>query len=95
MTEFKTYSINTGTVPNTVTTKTARGVLFDYGEKDINGTTVLRGDKKLYVTPKGITAITTNDSVTVNGTDYHVTNVIQTNPAGTNLLWDLSLRGVS
>ena len=89
------YDPITGVVNNTTTNVIAKGVLFDYGEKDINGTTILKGDKKLYITANGVSSITTNDSISIGTTDYHITSVTQTNPAGTNLLWEVSVRGVS
>lgn len=87
------YDTDTGTISTTTTTTNTIGVMFDYGEKDINGTSILRGDKKLLVKPSGVTTITVNDLVTVAGNDYHIISVKQTNPAGTNLLWELLIRG--
>ena len=89
------YDPALGTATNTVTSTTVKGVLFDYGEKEVNGTTIISGDKRLLVTPIGVTTIVLGDSVRVNGKDYTVTIVTETNPAGTNLLYELSLRGVS
>jgi len=89
------YDPNTGLVTNTVATVQSTGVLFDYGEKDINGTTILKGDKKLLIKPSGISSISTNDIVTVNSKDYHIVSVTETNPAGTNLLYELNVRGIS
>lgn len=79
----------------TTTSETVTGVMFDYGEKEINGTTIVRGDKKLLVTPIGVSIIELGDTVTVNGKDYIITIVTETNPAGTNLMYELSIRGVS
>lgn len=89
------YNPDTGLITNTVVPISSIGVLFDYGEKDINGSTILKGDKKLLVKPTGLTSVTVNDSVIVNGEEYHIISVTQTNPAGTNLLWEFSIRGVS
>lgn len=89
------YDPATSLITNTTTNIVSKGVIFDYGEKDINGTTILKGDKKLYVTANGVTNITTNDTVIVGTQEYHITDVMQTSPAGVNLLWELKVRGVS
>lgn len=89
------YDTQTGQITSIVTEITTIGVLFDYGEKDINGTTVLKGDKKVLIKPVGLTNVTVNDSIVINGEEYHITMVTQTNPAGTNLLWEVSIRGLS
>ncbi len=89
------YDVDTGEVPNVVTTLKLKGVLFDYGEKELNGTTILKGDKKLLVQPTGISSIENTDIITVNGKDYAVVNVIETNPAGINLLFEVALRGIA
>jgi hypothetical protein len=89
------YDVDTGLVTNTQSTYVLNGVLFDYGEKDINGTTILKGDKKLLVQPTGISTIENSDIITVNGKDYTVVNVTETNPAGINLLFEVALRGIA
>jgi hypothetical protein len=87
------YDTDTGMITSITVDTVTKGVIFDYGEKDFNGTSILRGDKKLLVKPSGITSITVNDLVTVGMNNYHIVSVKQTNPAGTNLLWELSIRG--
>jgi hypothetical protein len=89
-----TYDPETSEIINTVTDFITYGVIFDYGEKDVNGTTIVRGDKQLLITPVGLLTIDLNSTVVVQGTEYVITKIKQTNPAGTNLLWELSLRGV-
>jgi hypothetical protein len=89
------YDVDTGTVSNTTATVLTKGTMFDYGEKDINGTTILRGDKRLLIKPTGLLSIEIGDTITVNSKDYSVVNVIETNPAGTNLLFEVSVRGIS
>lgn len=89
------YDPELGTVANTISITVSKGVMFDYGEKEINGTTIIRGDKRLLISPIEITEIVIGDTITVGTKSYTVTEVIETNPAGTNLLFEVSIRGVS
>jgi hypothetical protein len=89
------YDPATSLVTNVTTNIGTTGVIFDFGESDINGTTILKGDKKVYVTANGVTSIMTNDSIMIGTQEYHITDVTQTSPAGVNLLWELKVRGLS
>jgi hypothetical protein len=89
------YDPDLGTLANTISIVVSTGVMFDYGEKEINGTSIIRGDKRLLISPIGIAEIVIGDLITVSTKSYTVTEVIETNPAGTNLLFEVSIRGVS
>jgi hypothetical protein len=89
------YDPDLGTVVSTDTTVNTMGVMFDYGEKEINGTSIIKGDKKILIKPTGITSIEIGDTITVNTKDYSVITVTETNPAGTNLLYEVSVRGIA
>lgn len=89
-----TYNVDTGTVVTTDTTQTANGVITNYDTKDIDGSQVLRGDKRLLLSPIGITSIKPDAKVTIAGISYNVITVNETNPAGVALVYDLQIRGV-
>lgn len=83
-----------GSVTITTTTQTGTGAIFDYGDRDINGTLVLQGDKKLLLSQIGIDDIEVNDTVTLGSNTYTVTNVKTLDPAGTNVMFVCNVRGV-
>lgn len=89
------YDVETGTVTSTSQIVSAKGVVFDYGERDVNGSTILRGDKRLYVQASSTNSLTTHDTITFGGKEYAIINVKTTNPAGTNLVYDVQVRGNS
>lgn len=88
------YNVDTGTVTSTDTTQTANGVIVEYESKDIDGTLIMRGDKRLLLSPIGITSIKPDAKVTIAGVSYNVICVYETNPAGVALVYDLQIRGV-
>ncbi len=87
------YNVNTGAVVATDTTQTANGVVTNYDSKDIDNTLILRGDKRLLLSPIGITTIKPDAKVTIAGISYNVISVNETNPAGVALVYDLQIRG--
>lgn len=88
------YDTDTGSVTSTNTTQTTNGVIVDYESKDVDGTLILRGDKRLLLSPIGITTIKPDAKVTLSGISYNVISVNETNPAGVPLVYDLQIRGV-
>lgn len=88
------YDIDTGSVTSTNVTQTANGVITNYDSKDIDGSVILRGDKRLLLSPIGITSIKPDARVTLAGVSYIVVSVNETNPAGVPLVYDLQIRGV-
>ena len=85
------YDVATGTNALTETTQTAYGVALDYRTKDIDGTLIQRGDKRLLV--KGsITTPEEGEEVTVNGVDWVIKGVKQISPAGTVVMHEFTLR---
>lgn len=88
------YNVDTGTVVAPTTTETANGVVTNYDSKDIDGSVILRGDKRLLLSPIGITAIKPNATISVLTVTYTVVAVNEINPAGVSLVYDLQIRGV-
>lgn len=86
------YNPETGAVPIIETVQAAVGLVFDYGNKNIDGTLIKAGDKQLYLSPAGITAPEVDDLVIVGGITYTITMVKGLNPAGTVLLYECNIR---
>jgi hypothetical protein len=93
--EVSDYDPATGSATFTATLQSAPGALFDYGSRDIDGTLIKRGDKKLLIAALGITAPQVDDTVTVNGVVYTIVHIIATNPAATAIMYICTIRGAS
>lgn len=68
----QSYDTSTGTTTATVTTKTIKAHLANYGRKEIDGKHILVTDRKCIFLTKSITAISTLDTVTVDSVVYRV-----------------------
>lgn len=88
------YNTSTGTSVITTTTQNSRGALFDYGLGEIDGTLILKGDKKMLLSAVGITKPFVNDVVSANGSVFTILSVNETNPANSVVMYELQLRGV-
>jgi hypothetical protein len=75
------------------TTQAGKGIVLDHESKDIDGTLVKAGDRKLLLSPVGITPPIVGDHATVGATKYAITSVSELNPAGTLVLVTCNLRG--
>ena len=81
------------TFSETITNQTGTAAIFDRGNKEINGTTILMGDKKMLLSAVGITKPKINDTVMVGGINYTIKEPLaEINPAGTVVLYKLNLR---
>lgn len=94
-----TYDPATGTAATTTTTEIGRGVVFDYsrtkdGLSQADGTLILQGDKKLLLSPVGITAPKLDDTVIANSITFVIKNIKSLNPAGTVVMYECQLGGV-
>lgn len=91
-----TYSPTTGTSTVTTATQTGRGAIFEYtnGSRDIDGTLIQQGDKKLLLSAVGITAPQMNDTLVANGKTWTIKGIKETNPAGSIVMYECNLRGV-
>jgi len=93
------YDPATGGATVTTTTQTGWGAIFDYGNKNIDGTLIKQGDRQLLLSAvnaagTALTAPALNDTVTdKNGIVYTIVNPLKTiAPAGTTVLFDCNLR---
>lgn len=91
------YSVSTGTAAVTTSTQTVSVVALDYGSKDIDGTLIKAGDKRLLMAPQttagdNLTAPAVDDTVTVGSTVYTIKGIKTLSPAGTVVLFDCNIR---
>lgn len=87
------YDPATGTVPQTITTQNGIAAIFDRGSKEIDGTIIEKGDKKMLLSAVDITKPQINDTVLVGSVSYTIKEpLIEINPAGTVVMYKLNLR---
>jgi hypothetical protein len=91
------YDPATGTAAVTVTTQTAYGAMFEYGDKNIDGVLIKEGDKQLLLSAinsagTALVAPALNDTVTINTVVYTVVRIKPLSPAGTTVLFDCNIR---
>ena len=91
------YNVATGTAAVTTTAQTAYGAMFEYGDKNIDGTLIKEGDKQLLLsalnsTGTALVAPALNDTVTINTVVYTVVRIKPLSPAGTTVLFDCNIR---
>lgn len=91
------YNAATGTATVTTTTQYAYGVVFDYGNRNIDGVMVKEGDKQLLLSALNtsgatLTAPAVNDTVTIGDVIYTITMVKATAPDGTIMMFECNLR---
>jgi hypothetical protein len=94
-----TYNPATGGFTGAGTsTQTAYGAIFDYGNKNIDGTLIKQGDKQLLLSAfktdgTALTAPVLGDTVSIGGVTYTLVEPLkEVNPAGTVVLFDVNLR---
>ena len=87
------YSYSDSSATVTTSTQSGVGALFDWGSKEIDGTLIVHGDKKLLLSATGITAPKINDTVTLGSTVYTIkAPLVELNPAGTVVMYTCNLR---
>ena len=91
------YDPATGGATVTTTVQTGTGAVFDYGNKDIDGTLIRQGDKQLLLSAVNaagtlLTAPILDDTVTIGAIVYTIKQVKALSPAGTTVMFDVNLR---
>ena len=95
------YAPSTGVGAITNTDHSGPGVMLNYKQRDINGESVMAGDMRMLLSAKCTSGAAmpqpaTGDQVIVGATTYTVQpSAASTNPAGTAVMYDLQLRGVT
>jgi|TARA_R110000744_G_scaffold6867_7_gene23737 hypothetical protein len=86
-----TFDPATGvTTSGTTTAYTGNGALLDFDVSRVDGTSVLRTDKRFVLEAASVPEV--SDIVTINSIAYQVVSIRETNPAGTVVMYELQLR---
>lgn len=89
------YNPATGAVEQTMTRYEGMGVALDYSQRDIDGTVIKQGDRRIYIPPDLGAVPKTGDTLTLAaGTALQVVNSKPLSPAGTIVLHEVQCRGV-
>lgn len=86
------YDPATGSAPRTVTSLASVAYVEDYADRDIDGTKIKQGDRRIYLSAVGTTKPGTVDLITIDGADYAVINSKAHPGAGTASLYELQVR---
>jgi len=86
------YDPDLGTVAAVVTTQTAVAVEQSYSLREVDGTMVQRGDKKLLLTATNLVAPVVDDTCTVQEVVYTIKNVNPLSPDGSAIIYELQVR---
>lgn len=87
------YDLSTGTQALAPVLYSASAVVLDFPAKEIDLTTVLRGDRKVLMpASSAMPTPQVGDTLTIGGLEHAVTMVKATNPAGTTVLYTLGVR---
>lgn len=90
---FTVGAYSNGEATITPSDQTGSGVLLQYKDKEIDGTVIRYGDRKLFLSVDGITAPTLDSRVIINSEVWLIVSPAeQINPAGTPLVYILHLR---
>tara|TARA_R110000823_G_scaffold203197_2_gene334053 strand:+ start:1247 stop:1597 length:351 start_codon:yes stop_codon:yes gene_type:complete len=83
------YNTVTGTKADTTSVFSNYGCVFDYVASEVNGSTILQGDRRILSEPYSYLV---NDSVSLDGKVYVVVSISENKPADTLLSVDLQVR---
>jgi len=88
------YNTTTGGVTTTTTTHTVRGAVFNYQNRQVDGTLIKAGDRQVYLSTQNLSFIPdpTQDTLTISGTVYRILRCVPTIPAGIPVLYELQVR---
>jgi hypothetical protein len=87
------YDPATGTATPTVTTQTVQAAVFDYDQEYVNGTSILAGDKQVFMSAVGLTfKPQTGDVLLWQAVNYNVLKSKPLAPAGIDVLFELQVR---
>lgn len=91
------YDPATGSTTTTTTAKSSVAYIDDYADRDIDGTKIKVGDRRVYLSVldtagSSIAKPGTTDKLTIDGADYSVINAKAIPGAGTPSLYDVQVR---
>lgn len=85
-----------GTAYNPTLTSTSYSLtlaVMEYSQHEIDGTMIVRGDKKAYVSTSGLSvAPVVGDTLTIESVRHQAINVKPLSPAGTVVFWEVQAR---
>jgi hypothetical protein len=70
------------------------GAVFEYEQRDIDGTLIRRGDQRCYISTVGIETPRSGDTLTLNSDVFNVVASRPLQPALTAVLHDVQIRGL-
>lgn len=85
------YSPATGSAPITETTEAVYGAAFDYNARDIDGTLIKRGDKRVIMEASD-TVPTSTDTLTIGGVVHSIIEAVPVNPGGVVVIYKVQVR---
>lgn len=93
------YDPGTGSAPETTVDYTAFGTVFDFKQQDVDGTLIKVGDQQLFLSPlqtngQSMPEPTTSDKIIIGAVEYSIQPSKKIAPAGTNVLYQLHIRGL-
>jgi hypothetical protein len=86
------YDPDTGTTPITTVDTVGVGRDLDYGTHAIDGTLIAQGDRRLLLSPVGMSEPGIDDLAIVGGVTWRITRVEAIPPTGVAALYDCNLR---
>lgn len=96
-----TYDPATGAPAIATTTQTGKGVILPFaaGLRHAGGSNIVQGDKQLLLSAinsagSPLTPPALDDKVTAAGVDYVITEIAPLAPAGLNIMFDCTVRGL-
>jgi hypothetical protein len=88
-----TYQPGTGIAPKAPASFACTGAMFDYDGLEFDGSAVIRGDRRIYISAESITkAPKVGMRVTVGAELWHVVNTKTIDPGGIDVLYDVQVR---
>lgn len=85
------YDPETASAPVTTATETVYGAVFDYAAKDIDGTLIKRGDKRVIMEATSLTP-TSTDTLTIGGVVHNIVEAVPINPGGVVVIYKVQAR---
>lgn len=76
-------------------TYTGTGAVFDYSQRDVDGTNIRTGDRRVLLATSGMVMPRTGDTITIGSTALTVVIGREINPAGVPVLYEAQVRGVT
>lgn len=67
--------------------------VFDYRNREIDGELILQGDKLVYLSTAGLTAVPAiSSTITIGGVKHSIIDVMPLSPGGTAVMYKLQVR---